>query len=267
MFFFYLFLLFLISLNSRLTLSFHSNWFRSTSTSNEVNSQNNNNNNPRSVEDIRRFPNVSSRRLAAGWRPKASDDLPVAALLENPDTKNDPANADLDETNLRLLLNGIGNGVDPKFSSVTKPSIVYNGTIEFPFDTTKRSKILASLRRIPRHFRNLFKTNELPNGVHAKLHLKSQLKKRVYDYLWAYSYCPVKYTWKDLGIRFWPRWIKEGRCLNKRSCSIPPGMSCKQSSSKQVELLRWHCKTWQTAYYCTWIKVHYPILTSCTCSC
>lgn len=245
------------------TLCIQTNWFRSASTSNEVNSQN----------DFRhRYPNNISRNnnhrilTAGGWRPKASDHhLPVVALLENPDTKFDPTNSDLDETNLRLLLNDAVAGVDPTYSSVKKP-IVYNGTIEFPFDSTKRSKIVVN-SKIPRQFRNLFKYNELPNGAPAKLHLKSQFKKRVYDYLWAYTYCPVIYSWKDLGLRFWPRWIKDGRCFNKRSCSIPPGMSCKPAASKQIVLLRWHCRNWQTAYYCSWIKIHYPILTGCSCSC
>ncbi|XP_046404150.1 5E5 antigen-like [Ischnura elegans] len=44
-------------------------------------------------------------------------------------------------------------------------------------------------------------------------------RRRLRRLLLSITHCPVRWTWKDVGIRFWPRWIKEGRCGGK----IPPG--------------------------------------------
>jgi len=90
----------------------------------------------------------------------------------------------------------------------------------------------------------------------------SKTRLLVQKYLAAYSYCPVHYQWRDLGLRFWPRWIREGDCNDgqgttgymkkngndarendvTRSCSFPPGMTCKPQKSSIKTILWWHCR-------------------------
>ena len=77
------------------------------------------------------------------------------------------------------------------------------------------------------------------------------------------STCPVTFTWIDLGIYFWPRWIKSGACsaevrsntydyfsskertsekIKERGCSWPKGMRCVQGDVETLQILRWHCR-------------------------
>ncbi|CAH8581112.1 unnamed protein product [Dicrocoelium dendriticum] len=59
-----------------------------------------------------------------------------------------------------------------------------------------------------------------------------QKRKRLKQYIHLlasnYPKCPVEYNWHDQGERYWPRWIRLGRCVNLGgySCSIPPGLYC-----------------------------------------
>ncbi|XP_065312778.1 uncharacterized protein LOC135922317 [Gordionus sp. m RMFG-2023] len=52
-----------------------------------------------------------------------------------------------------------------------------------------------------------------------------------------------------------------------RSCSIPPGMICRPSTTINLTILRWYCQNWESKSYCSWIFVQYPIIESCKCSC
>ncbi|NXN33095.1 NOGG2 protein, partial [Nycticryphes semicollaris] len=100
-----------------------------------------------------------------------------------------------------------------------------------------------------------------------RLKVGKKARRKVLQWLWAYTYCPVLYTWKDLGVRFWPRYIKEGNCLAEKSCSLPEGMFCKPVKSVTKTFLRWHCQGWSSQKYCTWIPVQYPLISECKCSC
>lgn len=53
------------------------------------------------------------------------------------------------------------------------------------------------------------------------------------------STCPIEYTWKDLGNRVWPKWIRHAVCKEKQACSWPSGMNCRPSGTKTLKLLRW----------------------------
>ena len=74
------------------------------------------------------------------------------------------------------------------------------------------------------------------------------------------SVCPVTFTWIDLGIYFWPRWIKSGACeadsntslyepissdardpeiISQGGCSWPKGMKCVQDDVETMQILRW----------------------------
>ncbi|TGZ67427.1 hypothetical protein CRM22_004805 [Opisthorchis felineus] len=56
--------------------------------------------------------------------------------------------------------------------------------------------------------------------------------------------CEMEYIWEDLGPLFWPRWIRRGVCMNRQghSCSWPPGMECRPSGSRALQLLHWKCE-------------------------
>ncbi|KAA3682074.1 uncharacterized protein DEA37_0000091 [Paragonimus westermani] len=56
--------------------------------------------------------------------------------------------------------------------------------------------------------------------------------------------CEMDYIWEDLGPLFWPRWIRRGVCINRQghSCSWPPGMKCRPSGSRALQLLHWKCE-------------------------
>ncbi|XP_005054386.1 PREDICTED: noggin-2-like [Ficedula albicollis] len=97
--------------------------------------------------------------------------------------------------------------------------------------------------------------------------LGKKARRKVLQWLWAHTHCPVLYAWKDLGVRFWPRYIKEGNCLAEKSCSLPEGMFCKPVKSVTKTFLRWHCQGWSSQKYCTWIPVQYPLISECKCSC
>jgi noggin len=104
-----------------------------------------------------------------------------------------------------------------------------------------------------------------------------KLRKRLSKLLTQFTQCPVTYEWKDLGDRFWPRYIREGTCSQEKSCSFPAGMACKPMEKSHLTLLRRFCgaRRWgkaevepfNAASNCRWISVKYPIVTKCSCSC
>ena len=99
------------------------------------------------------------------------------------------------------------------------------------------------------------------------------------------SSCPVQFNWEDLGEYFWPRYVRKGECQASSgvgdvdSCSWPRGMSCNPADAEVLHLLRWHCRRRRTpdllglttrqkirkSYKCRWIKVPYPVTSSCKC--
>jgi noggin len=125
----------------------------------------------------------------------------------------------------------------------------------------------------------------LPDGTKLRTRLNPKLRRKLVQFLWAYTSCSVYEKWRDLGSRFWPRWLKEGHCYTERSCSIPPGMNCKPSEAEykvkvyivyQIKILiifivqvilRWHCQDYDKAKKCRWLPIRHPIVTGCACEC
>ncbi len=99
---------------------------------------------------------------------------------------------------------------------------------------------------------------------------KRQISKKKLDRLRAvYAACPLQQTWRDYGLNYWPRWVKEGKCVNlgNTSCSLPPGMFCQPHEETTVVLLRYICpQNWATSK-CNWYRMQVPLLTSCKCGC
>lgn len=220
------------------------------SSSNHINSNNNNG----------ITASTPRKKYAPGTRPEPSDGLPILPLQYPQDKQTLPTDSDLDPYYLQRFM---GSQYEPEFMSPVQPvESIYNpnGTYEYNFKNSLPNG------EMPEDIRNLVFT--LP-GPKKKIKVKSKsVRKRIQRYLTGYTYCPVHYKWRDLGVRFWPRWIKEGTCDSSphagRSCSIPAGMTCKPKQSQAKTLLWWHCRRKDP---CKWIYIQYPIITGCKCSC
>ncbi|CAH1277769.1 NOG [Branchiostoma lanceolatum] len=194
-------------------------------------------------------------------RPRPSDDLPVLDLIEPPNSEFDPKEADLDVQILRKLL---GRQYDPYYMSIEHPdpsTLNANCTLNGESNEGNRCKPPGPK---PRWIDDL-DVGTFPNGRKVKLNKRSRRKFKMW--MWSLTHCPVVHSWKDLGVRFWPRWVKEGRCSTGRSCSFPPGMTCRPSRSVMKTFLRFHCQGWGKQHNCNWIKIHYPLIAECSCSC
>ncbi|KAG5854628.1 hypothetical protein ANANG_G00039840 [Anguilla anguilla] len=157
-------------------------------------------------------------------RPSPSEHLPVPDLKEDPDPEYDPREQDLVERTLRKKL---GSYFDPNFMSIGSPVSV-------------NQSVQETQVRLPGPIPNEIKKldlSETPYGRRVKVGKKA--RRKFLQWLWTYTHCPVVYSWKDLGVRFWPRYIKEGNCFNERSCSFPEGMFCKPIKSITKTFLRW----------------------------
>jgi len=214
-------------------------------------------------------------------RPIPDDDVDgLPALPLNLGTGGDrqlgPTARDLEPRSLMALL---GEEFDIEFMAITRPadSMAHpNGTYLYDASTTTRGFAV----RLPR-LRG-FRIPGSPDSV-GRVSIKGRAaRRRAQRYLAAYSYCPVYARWRDLGRRFWPRWIREGSCRGEqraRSCSMPPGMICRPHRSDTKTVLWWHCRTssrgrpgqvsssLSSAPSCGWISIKYPIITACKCSC
>ncbi|PSN57292.1 hypothetical protein C0J52_02530 [Blattella germanica] len=176
-------------------------------------------------------------------------DLPPPDLIESPNKMLDPKPHDLNSTALKAML---GRNFDPNFMSISRPTRHPNHNhnhsgsdlVEFPFKRNKKGR-LVPMGEMPRSLRKMnFSFIRLPDGSRLRTRISAKLKKKLQQFLWAFTACPIVYRWKDLGIRFWPRYLKEGHCpAGKTSCSIPPGMTCRPKEKTHKTLLRWHCPT------------------------
>ncbi|XP_035254945.1 noggin-3-like [Anguilla anguilla] len=196
-------------------------------------------------------------------RPIPSDSLPIVELKEDPDPVLDPNELDLNETELMSLL---GNNFDSSVMSVSPPLNNRTGDdglndLEVPLDPRLQEPAGA----MPSEIESMDFDVQVQHGKKNKPSKK--LRKRLQLWLWSYAFCPVVYTWSDLGNRFWPRYVKISSCYNKRSCSVPEGMVCKPAKSTHFTVLRWKCRQRRSAVKCTWIAVQYPVVSECKCAC
>lgn len=189
-------------------------------------------------------------------RPIPSDSLPLVELKEDPDPLFDPKERDLNETELKSMLGDF----DGRFLSVSPPADDGRHATGDEADEWDSLRLGGAL---PKEIRAVDFDAQL-----GKKHKPSKkLKRRLQQWLWAYTFCPVAYTWTDLGSRFWPRFVRAGSCLSKRSCSVPEGMVCRPANSTLLSLLRWRCVQRKAGLKCAWIPMQYPIITDCKCAC
>ncbi|GAB6032930.1 hypothetical protein CHUAL_012125 [Chamberlinius hualienensis] len=215
-----------------------------------------------------KFVSKSVKKVSNGHRPiQPSMELPIKDLIEPPDSVYDPKVEDLDT---QLLMTKLGKHFDGQFMSLKRPIdsiLAPNGTLDVNFMRNRNGHWVPK-GRMPLDIKKLkFKswsswTEIAPNG-----NASPKLRRKMRQFLWSYTYCPVVHVWKDLGIRFWPRWLRQGHCYSRHSCSFPRGMSCKPYKSDNKTVLRWHCQDWNKASYCKWIQVSYPVVVQCNCSC
>jgi len=186
-------------------------------------------------------------------------------IEESPNRDLDPDIETLDEYGLLMQM---GEDYDRQFMSIRQPLDMRrypNGTLFYRFTkdmTPSDDKMPAEIEMLSKKSIKL-----TPEGPELKVRFNRRTKNKLQKFLWAYSYCPVRYKWKEMSIRYWPRWIKTGTCDNQRSCSIPAGMGCAPSKMRNIKLLRYYCPIVGARKSCTWIKIEYPILEKCSCSC
>lgn len=193
-------------------------------------------------------------------RPVPSDSLPVLELQEDPDPELDPADRDLNQTELRSVL---GRGFDPNFMSVSPPE-----DRDRDRDRDREEELQAGHRvsgSLPAELRALELEAALGRGRQRP---GRKLRRRLQLWLWSLGLCPVVQAWTDLGRRFWPRYVKLGSCSSRRSCSVPEGMRCAPAKSSSFTLLRWRCVHRRSGpQRCVWIPVQYPVVSECKCAC
>ena len=183
-------------------------------------------------------------------RPLPTDKMPIPILEEDPNREFDPSPSDINNHVLRGML-----GVDyiPDVMSSVYPSDFDDNEMAAPIS----GKIPPEIKK---HFRRSKKSRKPPRKI-----MKN--KRAIQAWLHQETSCPVRYRWKDLGIRFWPRYIKEGFCDSSKSCSIPAGMKCKSSAQAKMIILRWYCQGILEQKFCTWIRIQYPVISECKCQC
>ncbi|XP_061556984.1 noggin-1 [Phycodurus eques] len=193
-------------------------------------------------------------------RPIPSDTLPLVDLREDPDPALDPRERDLNETELRGLLGDF----DGRFLALSPtPTPTPSGDDEPREDAEPLQK---SGGAVPKEIRAPDSDGQLQGRRHIKP-ISKKLKRRLQQWLRAYSFCPVRYSWSDLGARFWPRYVRAGSCPAERSCSLPEGMLCQPAASAHLTVLRWRCAHRKAGLKCAWIPVRYPVITDCKCAC
>ena len=183
------------------------------------------------------------------------------------------------------LMEKMGHDYDPSWMSVERPSMKTKYVVtSLPESQVAQLMEEVTSLGIETEIRELLR-NEIGDSKHDPT-----VRKAVgafQQWLVKKSSCPVAFQWEDLGEYFWPRYVRKGECqgdaqgkeLGLGSCSWPRGMSCGPADAEVLHLLRWHCRRRRTpdllglttrqkikkSYKCRWIKVPYPVTSSCKC--
>ncbi|PVD38572.1 hypothetical protein C0Q70_01188 [Pomacea canaliculata] len=100
-------------------------------------------------------------------------------------------------------------------------------------------------------------------GAEGAVDLEPPVVEALSAWLLQRSTCRVHYVWDDLGVLYWPRWVRRGYCKAgdsqnssptedtsagasspslSSSCSWPPGMHCVPAESRRIRILSWQCR-------------------------
>ena len=103
--------------------------------------------------------------------------------------------------------------------------------------------------------------------LHRRTNIDANTIEDIHFLLWNMTRCTVEPLWKDFGSKVWPRYVNIGQCSNRTSCSIPPGMKCRPTETKLIDLLVWSCPRNSSTPHCYWTTFQTKITLSCQCSC
>ena len=145
----------------------------------------------------------------------------------------------------KRLLKRMGSDFNAHWMSIEKPFSAGAAMTSSP--TSFDASLTAALRTL-----NFTYTAEGGGRVAMRPGVRRTLER----WLLERAACRVRYTWRDLGVLFWPRWLRQGECKTLRAgasgydaelgdaddCSWPPGMHCVTSASRKAHLLRWRCQ-------------------------
>ncbi|XP_050392429.1 noggin-2 [Patella vulgata] len=189
----------------------------------------------------------------------------------------------------RKLIKRLGHAFNPEWMSIDQPVHIHE-VVSDEVDI----KLVSEARHV----------NFSMSGSDGKRqNISGSMLAAFQEWLVQRGSCPVHFVWEDLGINFWPRWVKRGFCVDEQSCSWPPGMHCLPAENRRIRLLRWQCQprgakfkggryvgkkgdddvdsnateNWPKITHkqrrkrygmkCKWIKIPYPITDECFCSC
>ena len=180
------------------------------------------------------------------------------------------------------LLEKMGSDFDPSWMSVERPGgSRHNTRVSLPEEQVALLMEEVSSLDIENEIMEMLDNS--PDQRHEPTVIRAV--GAFQQWLVRKSSCPVEFDWEDLGEYFWPRYIRSGECESGEaegelsSCSWPRGMSCSPADAQVLHILRWHCRRRRTpdllglttrqrirkSYKCRWIKVPYPVTSSCKC--
>ncbi|KAL7054508.1 hypothetical protein AAHC03_026016 [Spirometra sp. Aus1] len=134
---------------------------------------------------------------------------------------------------LRVIL---GSNFDHAWMSTERPGTLGNLTTQQE-ESQQQKALTEELSR--QHFTIV---EEVAGVGKQKVNLSPKDADLIRRWLLQKATCPVQFVWRDLGNRYWPRWIRHAVCKEGTSCSWPSGMRCKLSGTKTLRLLRWYCR-------------------------
>nr|VZI43901.1 unnamed protein product [Spirometra erinaceieuropaei] len=136
-----------------------------------------------------------------------------------------------------------------------------------------RNRQVRAAHRQSRHTFTMTRLDDDASSATSRLRARMRKQRRRTRWrgvrlLEEYSSCPVWRTWRDYGPQFWPRWVREGRCVDVAgtSCSWPPGMHCVEAGRTVALILRYICLQAWPLDRCRWYRVPLPLVTSCRCN-
>jgi len=131
------------------------------------------------------------------------------------------------------LLKKLGSDFDIAWMSIERPVMTSNISLSVSNVDDNRYEDLAALNFTYRD-----------EGGEERV-VKPLVRKYLEKWLLQRASCPVRMTWVDIGLLFWPRWIRKGTCddsSSTSSCSWPPGMHCVAKPHRPLRLLHWTCQ-------------------------
>ncbi|VDK84362.1 unnamed protein product [Dibothriocephalus latus] len=100
-----------------------------------------------------------------------------------------------------------------------RPGALGNQTTQQQEEDQQQKALTKELRRLEFSI-----VEEIPGVGRQKVSLSPKDTELIKRWLLQKATCPVQFVWRDLGNRYWPRWIRHAVCKEGTSCSWPSGM-------------------------------------------